>query len=168
MTNDKTIEKRLLDALFCEAKVLWTLGDTGATIQIFSELKDKTNLFNLSFYEDQENEPTVRYLKEHSMKDILAGRNPDMIPEKVCIVGDGNGVVEVHFRRSKKLQDAKVDDVFYLNRDLENPRFGVIVTGDNSEKYVVGYSDTEKQEPYIKTYHDNDTISLMTFTVASL
>lgn len=165
--TQKSVEERLLDAFYYEPKVFWTLGGNGAAIQIFTEFEDKINLFDLSFYEDQENDPTVRYLKEHSVKDIFAGKNPDMVPEKVCIVEGGDGIIEINFRCSKELQVAGVDDRFLLNRDLEDARFGVTTKGSGSEKYVVGYTKSEKQEPYVKTYYENGVTSLATFTIAS-
>ncbi len=74
---------------YYEPKVFWTLGGNGTTIRLFTDLDEKISLFDLSFYENPKNDPTVKYLTEHSIDEIFAGKNPDMVPDNVCIVEGG-------------------------------------------------------------------------------
>ena len=163
----KTPEERLLDAFYYEPKVFWTLDGNGATIRLFTDLDEKISLFDLSFYEDPKNDPTVKYLTEHSIDEIFAGKNPDMIPDNVCIVEGGDGIIEINFKCSEELKAAGVDESFLLNRDLDEARFGVMVKGHGSEKHLIGYTKSDKQEPYVKTYYENGVTSQMTFNLAS-
>ena len=163
----KTSEERLLDAIYYEPKVFWTLGGNGATIRLFTDLDDKVRLFNLSFYEDPKDDPTVKYLTEHSIDEIFAGKNPDMMPDSVCIVEGGDGIIEINFNCSEELKAAGVDESFLLNRDLDEARFGVMVEGHGSEKHFIGYTKSDKQEPYVKTCYENGVTSRMTFDLVS-
>lgn len=162
--NAKTPEERLLDAIYYEPKVFWTLGGNGATIRLFTtDLDDKVRLFNLSFYEDPKDNPTVKYLTEHSIDEIFAGKNPDMMPDSVCIVEGGDGIIEINFKCSEKLKVAGVDESFLLNRDLDEARIGVVVEGHGSKELLIGYTKSDKQEPYVKTYCGDRVTSHMTF-----
>lgn len=163
----KTSEEKLLDAIYYEPKVFWTLGGNGATIRLFTDLDDKVRLFNLSFYEDPKDNPTVKYLTEHSIDEIFAGKNPDMMPGSVCIVEGGDGIIEINFKCSEELKAAGVDESFLLNRDLDEARFGVMVEGHGSKKLLIGYTKSDKQEPYIKTCYGNGATSHMTFDIVS-
>ena len=59
---------------YYEPKVFWTLGGNGTTIRLFTDLDEKISLFDLSFYEDPKNDPTVKYLTKHSIDEIFADK----------------------------------------------------------------------------------------------
>ena len=157
----KSPEEKLLDEIYYVPRVFWAIGENGERIRIFTEFKEKAELFDLSFYEDNKNDPTIKYLKTHSVESILAGRNPDMAPKMVRIVEGGDGIVQIVFNCSKKLRDAGVDDVFLLNRALEDSKFCVMLAHDDDMAHMVGYD--KDSQPYVRKYYPDGTMCHMTF-----
>ena len=162
----KLPEEKLLDEICYIPRVFWAMGESGERSRIFAESKDKTKLFDLSFYEDAKNDPTIKYLKTHSVENILAGRTPDMTPKMVRIVEGDDGIIQIVFDCSRRLQDAGVDDTLFLNRDSEDPKFCVILADDDDMVHVVGY-DKGSGKPYVRKYYPNGTMCHMTFEVVS-
>ena len=163
---EKSPMERLLDAFYYEPKVFWKLGGD-EEILLFTDLDDKIGLLDFSFCTDPENDPTVKYLNEHSIDKIFTGKNPDMMPDSVCIVEGGNGIVEINFKCSEKLKATGVDGSFLLNRNLDDPKFGVMVKGHGSEKHIIGYTDSDEQEPFVKTYYENGVTNRMVCEISS-
>ena len=160
MTDNRSPEERLLDSIFREPRVFWTTGDN-VKVQIFTEYEDKSSLFYLS---DCTNS-TIQYLNSHSLEDIFTGKNPDMLPIEVRIIEGGDGIIEFRFQLSSELEAAGIEDSFLLNRDLEEPRFGIILKrGHRSERFIIGYTPDEFQKPYLKMPY-NEVSCTITFDI---
>ncbi len=151
-------KRRRLSSLFSPEETLWTLGEDGSAIQIVTDIGGwKISLLNLSDKDDT----TVKYLWNHDVGEIFAGKNPDMMPNYIDIIdaGDGNGVVRINFKCSEKLKSEGIDDSFNLNYELDNPSFSVIVEGRDSDKYTIGYhKDEEKLIPYVEIQFSDGTM----------
>ena len=146
----------LLKSFYREPSVIWKLGGDGSAIRLYSHLNKRVDLFDLSFYDDPDFSPSVRYLMEHSIDEIFAGKNPDMVPDSISIIQDGGGIVEINFKCSDKLKAAGVDESYFLNRDLYEAVFGVKIVG-RDEKYLIGYTMGDNQEPFVKSYSADGT-----------
>lgn len=156
--SEKEKRRRLL-SMFSPDETLWTLGKDGSAIQIVTDIggRWKMSLLNLSNTDDT----TIKYLWNHDVGEIFAGKNPDMIPNYIDIIdaGDGNGVIMINFKCSEKLKSEGIDDCFSLNYELDNPSFSVIVEDRDSTKYTIGYHKDEKELiPYVKIQFSDGTM----------
>lgn len=161
----KTSEERLLEAFHYVPKVFYTLGGNGASVWLLGNPNPNKmiDVFDLSFYEDPENDPTVKYLRSHSIDDIFIGKNPDMVPESICIVEGGNGIVEINFRVSEELKANGVEGSFLLNRNKKGG-LGVMING---RYHVVGYTDSDEQNPYVRVCFGDGVSCQMVFSPVS-
>ena len=112
--------------------------------------------------------PEFKHLEEH-IDDIFAGNNPDMMLDSVSIVERCEGcgaVIELNFKCSPELKAAGADGYYFLlNRELDDAKFAVVCDADPDPRiYLIGYSKTGKQEPYVKIFYANGSTMVLDIT----
>lgn len=163
--KDNTLIKKLLDTLTAPIPLVWRIGGDGSQIRLYTDLENKTELFDFSVYENPETQPTYIYLKKNA-QNVFSGKDPDMQPKMVSFVSEDDDIITilVEFSCSEELRKAGVDDTFILNSNLANPRFGVSTHSEGSKPryFLVGYTQDEEMNPYVTFYHDANHATTMT------
>lgn len=101
----------VLEGILEKVSLFWQIGDDGSNLAVTTNLADAMSLLDLSIYEHPEKEPTVKYLRSHSVADILAGKNAEMKPVAISLFSSGTMVIE--FETAARLH---IDNLFALKR----------------------------------------------------